>query len=343
MAISSNVRQQTQWGVEASEGAGATITKRFGSFGLDATDNKSVSSNKPTGTTAATQGGIAFEDSSFSLTEGRLSYDEVTYLLDSVIEKVTATTPANATLARQRAYSVDQYASQPYQTYAVEVGDPGGTARGVRATGVSASEWGYEVSSTDENVTMTGSLLGGALETDTIATTGVTGGNYALVLPRHAKLYYASSFDELDSAPTEITSAFTAGFSITDRRALYRFLGKTDAGPSGTVESIPGLNFDLTIADEVNPVDAWLADFRTGVKVYFRIEFTGAEIEMSTDATPVPIYNTFTQDICTLLREGPGRADNQNILARTFPLQAAYDSDEDAITRITTVSALTAL
>ncbi len=243
--------------------------------------------------------------------------------MNSGLVKVTPTTPTGATAARQRVYTVDQFSSQVYQPFTVEVGDPGGTARGQIAAGCSVNEWGFETGSEDTEVTMSGGLLGGKLVDDTMTTSGVTSSPFRTVLPSHlgttgAGLFYASSFAGLESAPTQITSGFSVNFSMGDRRALYRFLGKSDMGPSGTIESDASLTFNITLADEVNPVDSWMANARAGTKQFFRVKFLGPIIEAS-------IRYEFTLDICCVLADGPGREEVAGVLGRSFPYMAAYD------------------
>ncbi len=331
MSIKSAMRSgQTQVGLETTEGTLVAATRRPGSFSLEPSPNITTGMTKAEGQTAPGEGYIAFEDSSFS-GSGTLTYDESILLLESGFVKVTPTTPTGATTARKRVYTVDQFASQTYQSYTVEVGDPGGTPRGQTAPGCSVNEWGFEVGSEDENVSMSASLLGGKLTDGGMTTTGVTSTAFRSVLPSHCKIYHATSFANLTSAPTEITSSFTAGFSMGDRRQLYRFLGKADTGPSGTVEAETSLQFDLTLADETSPVDTFMANARAGTKQYFRVQFLGPTIETT-------IKYEFTLDICCVLRDGPGRETPQGVLGRSFPYMAAYDSTAGKIMDLSIVN-----
>lgn len=337
MAITPAMRQNAQFGLEATEGAGATVTRQFTSFGLSATDNTSVWSVRPRGQTATTSGGTSWADSAFAIDGGVLSYDEVCYWAESAFNKVTATTPAGGTTSKQRIYSIDQFAAQTFQSFKVEVGNKGTPNRGVSAVGVSADAWGYSVSVGDDSAEMTGSMLGGVLtDPATMTTAGITVSNYTPALPTQCKVYYATSAANLTASPTEITNAFTASFDISDRRSLYRFLGNTTGGAAGTVETVPGLEFNLTLADETAPLDTLLTSLRAGTKLFFRVEFLGATIEAA-------IKYTFSHDMCCVLRDTPERDDNLEVQSRNLPLQLAYDATWANSTKLTIINTLATL
>lgn len=323
-----SMRQAAQFGLEATYNAGATVTRRFTSFGLGKARNMAAASIRPVGQTAPTQGFISQEDSAFPIQGGTLSYDEVNYLLESVCKKVTATTPAGGTTSRQRVYTVDQFAADAFQSFKVEQGIIGG--RGGNATGCFVNEWGFEFGSTDDTVAMTGSLLGGKLVDGTMTTSGITTTDFRPVTPQQGKLYYASTYAGLTSAPTEITNSFTANFSISDRRSLVRYIGNTTGGPSDVVETPPGFEFDLTIADEAAPIDTFFTNARAGTKQFFRIEFLGPTIETT-------IKYTFRLDLAAVLRDGPSDDDEDGVSVLNFPYTAAYDSTASKIFEITTI------
>jgi hypothetical protein len=329
-----SMRQAAQFGIEAVYNDGAAVTKRFTSFGLGKARNMQAASVRPAGQTAITQGWISQEDSSFPIQGGVLSYDEVNYLLESVCKKVTATTPSGGTLSRQRVYTIDQFAADAFQSYNVEQGIIGG--RGGHASGCFVNEWGFEFSSTDDTVGMTGSLLGGKLTDAAMTTSGVTSSDYRPVTPPQGKVYYATSFANLVSAPTEITNAFTSNFSIGDRRSLVRYIGNATGGPSDVVETVPGLEFDLTIADEAAPIDTFFTNARAGTKQFFKILFTGPIIEAA-------IAYEFEVKLAAVLRDGPSDDDNDGVSVLNFPYAAAFDATSSKIFEIRTVNKLTAL
>jgi hypothetical protein len=134
MPAPASMRQTAQFGLETTYGTAVAPTKKFTSFGLGKSRNMGTASTTPRGQTAATQGWVNTEDSTFSIEGGVLSYDEVVYLLESGVKKVTATTPAGGTLSRKRVYSIDQFAADAFQSYTIEQGDiarnRGGTASG---------------------------------------------------------------------------------------------------------------------------------------------------------------------------------------------------------------------
>lgn len=338
MPAPASMRQTAQFGLESAYGTPVAVTKRFASFGLGKERNMGTASTTPRGQTAATQGWISTEDSTFSIEDGVLSYDEVVYLLESAIKKVTPTTPAGGTASKQRIYGIDQFAADAFQSYSIEQGDIQRN-RGGKAAGCTVQEWGFEVSSGDDTVGMTGNLVGWKLD-DAAGMTNLgagAAGDFKPVLPKHFKLYYASTFALLESSPTEITNAFTAGFSIGDRRNLVRYLGKANGEPSDAVETPPSLTFDLRLADEINPVDTFLTNARAGQKQFFRLK---AEHPTVIETTIKP---TIQLDMCVVLRDGPSDDDEDGVQVVEFPYQPAYDPVANKIFELKVVNSLATL
>lgn len=328
------LRQTAQFGLESTYGTAVAPTRKFTSFGLGKSREMGAASTTPRGQTVATQGWINSEQSSFSIEDGVLSYDEVNYLLESVAKKVTATTPSGGTNSRQRVYGIDQFAADAFQSYTIEQGDIA-RDRGGTAAGAFVNEWGIEVSSTDDTIPMSGNLMGWKL-TDGSMTTGLTASDFKVAIPKHFKLYYASSWANLEASPTEITNAFTANFSIGDRRSLVRYLGKANGEPSDVVETTPSVTFGLTLADEAAPVDTFLTNARAGTKQFFRLKGEGDTIETT-------IKYKFQLDICCVLSDGPSDGDTDGVQVVEFPYQAAYDSTSSKIFEVTTINTLATL
>jgi hypothetical protein len=332
------MRQTAQFGLETQYGTPVAVTKRFTSFGLGKERNMGVASSTPRGQTAATQGWVNTEDSAFSIEDGVLSYDEVSYLLNSAVNRPVPTTPAlgTPTGSFQRVYSINQFVASSFQSYTIEQGDVQ-RQRGGRASGCTVQEWGFSVSSTDDSVGMSGNLIGWQLLDANDLVDDLASSDFVVVIPKHFKLYYADNFADLDVALNreEITNAFTAEFGIGDRRNLVRYLGKPSGSPSDTVETVPSLTFDLELADDADPVDTFLANARAGDKQFFRLvaEHPSAEVE-----TDVPYK--FQLDVCTVLRDGPSDDDSDGVQIVNFPYQPAYDPDSDKIFEITTVTGI---
>lgn len=328
MPAPASMRQAAQFGAEATYNAGATVTRRFTSFGLGKNRNIQAASTRPAGQTAVTQGWISQEDSAFPIQGGVLSYDETNALLESVCKKVTATTPAGGTTSRQRVYTIDQFAKDTVQSYKVEQGIIGG--RGGAATGCFVNEWGFEFGANDDTVGMTGSMLGGKLIDGTMTTAGITSADYRPVIPSQGKVFYATTYAGLTTG-TEIVNATAVNFSIGDRAALVRYIGNATGGPSDVVETVPGLEFDITIADEAAPIDTFFTDARAGTKAFFKVVFTGPIIETT-------IAYKFELKLAAVLRDGPGDDDEDGVSVINFPYAAAFDPTSTKIFEITTIN-----
>lgn len=328
-----SMRQLGQFGLEAGYGTAQIATaKRFTSFGVGYDANMGVATATPRGQTAATQGWISTESSAFTLDGGVLSYDEVNYLLESVCKKAGAPLVVGTT-GKQRVYTIDQFAADSFASYTAQAGFFGSPSRVYQATGVTANEWGFEVSSTDDQIGMTGSLIGKKLAIASTLATTVTSSNYVVAIPSQFTLGYATSYANLNTSLTPVSNAFTVGFNISDRRSLVSYVGNVE--PSDVVETVPGLTFSLTLADEVAPVDTFLTNARTGTKQYFRLKGLGPAIPGGA------AINTFQLDICCVLADSPSIDDTDGVQSVTFPYVAAYDAGgSNKIFEITTINSL---
>ena len=182
---------------------------------------------------------------------------------------------------------------------------------------------------------MTGSMLGGKLIDGPMTTAGITSSDYRPVTPAQGKLYYASTYAGLSATPTEVTNAFTANFSIGDRRDLVRYIGNATGGPSDVVETVPGLEFDLTIADEATPIDLFFTNARAGTKQFFKVVVSAQDVANATD--------TFELKLAAVLRDGPGDDDEDGVAVLNFPYAAAFDATSSKIFEITTINNLVSL
>jgi hypothetical protein len=328
------MRQTAQFGLETVYGTPVAVTKRFTSFGLGKERNMGVASSTPRGQTAATQGWVNTEDSAYSIEDGVLSFDEVVWLLNSGIKKVAPSLVAGGTTAQERIFRIDQFAADAFASYSIEQGDVQRN-RGGKAGGCTVQEWGFAVSSTDDSVGMTGNLVGWKLTDGPMTDLGAgSAEDFQVVIPKHFKLYYASTWAELQAeSGTEVVNAFTAEFGVGDRRNLVRYLGKADGSPSDVVETPPSLTFDLTLADEAAPVDTWLASARAGQKIFFRLQ------ALHPDPIEAAIQPEFCLDLCSVLRDGPSDDDEDGVQVVNFPLQPAYDAVSDEIFNIKVVNA----
>lgn len=330
MAVPAAMRRRTQYVAEATPGAGGTVNKSFSSFGLEPSMNPEVATVTPRGQTAPTKGWIAWEDSSFSIEGGVLSYDEIDPVLQG-LKKVSATTVAVA--GKERIFELSQTESVVNQTFKIEVGDPGaGVNRGGTALNCAVNEFGFEVSSGSPTVELNGGFIGGKL-TDGTMTAAVAQTDFKPVLPQHVTITHADTAAGLSSG-TALTNAFTVNFNIADIRSVYRFLGNATGDASGSVETVPDMSFTLTIADEASPSDDFMTKARAGQPKFFRVKFEGENIP---GTTPTTKY-LFQLDLCAVLADGPSFTDEQEVWAREFPFSPAFDPTWNHIFQIKTIN-----
>lgn len=336
MAAPAAVRQAAQIGVEAVYGDGATVTKRLGSFGLSKSRQFEVGSVRPQGSLANTKSWISREWSEFSVEGGVASYDEMDYLLQSVLKKQSATTPVGATLARQRVYTPGNWSADAFQSYSVEAGDIARN-RGGKARGAFFQEWGISVGATSETVELSGSMMGQKIDEASGMTPNIPSSDFTPILPGHFKAYFALDPGDLGTASDiEIDKAMSLGFTVGDRRAPVWYIGRIDSGFADTVETVPSFEIPMTLADEEAPLDDLIGYAREGRNIFMRLEATGPEIEPG-------VPHKLTIDFAGSLSEGPSDEEEDDVQVVNLSYTCQFDADWGKFLEVTTQNSLAAL
>lgn len=198
--------------------------------------------------------------------EGKLTYNEILYLLASLLSEPTPV-QQGVTAAYKWTFSSATSAEDAGKTLTVEQGDANSAWR---AAGVRVS--GLEFTFNRNEVSVNGAAIGEALETGITLTSTPTSMAARPVLPGHVSFYMANSQANLASA-TAMTRGFSLTWSLTDKIGLAWPVGQDPV----TVESAPNLEAKLKVATDTVGIGL-VADMRAGTTKWFRVKAEGATI-----------------------------------------------------------------
>lgn len=198
--------------------------------------------------------------------EGKLTYNEILYLLSSLLSQPTPV-QQGGTSAYKWTFTSNTSAEDAGKTFTVEQGDAN-TAW--RAAGVKVS--GLEFTFNRSEVTLSGSAIGQPLETGITLTASPTSMTPRQVLPAHLSFYMANTQAELDTAQ-KLTRGFSMSWSLTDKNALVWPVGQSPV----LIESEPKLEAKLKLATDMVGLGL-IATMRTGATKWFRVKAEGDTI-----------------------------------------------------------------
>lgn len=199
--------------------------------------------------------------------EGKLTYNEILYLLSSLLSQPSPV-QQGATTAYKWTFTSATSAEDAGKTLTVEQGDANSAWR---AAGVRVS--GLEFTFNRNEVSVNGTAVGKALETGITLTASPTSMTARPVLPGHLSFYMADSQSGLAGA-SAMTRGFSLIWSLTDKIGLSWPVGQNPV----TVESTPNLEAKLKVATDSTGMGL-VTTMRAGDTKWFRVKAEGATIE----------------------------------------------------------------
>jgi len=198
--------------------------------------------------------------------EGRLTYNEILYLLSSLLSKPTPTLQGTGTY--KWVFSSDTAGEDAGKSLTVEQGD---ATTAWRSAGVRVA--GLKFSFSRNEITMDGDAVGEPLETGITLTASPTSMTPRVVLPTQLSLVMEDKQADLATG-TPITRGFSLEWSLLNKIGLVWPIG----GDPFTVETEPTLEAVLKLATDSVGMGL-LTKMRTGSTKWFRLEAEGATIE----------------------------------------------------------------
>lgn len=209
--------------------------------------------------------------------EGRISYNEILYPLVSLLQQPTPV-QQGATAAYLWTFDPSTSAADSSRTLTIENGD---ATTAWRVAGARVS--GLELMFSRNEVSMTGSAVGEALEAGVSLTGSPTAVTPIPVFPSHLSLKTASTRAGLTGA-TALTRAFSASFAITDKANMAWPIGQDPI----SIEAAPNATAKVKLATDATGV-AQITAMRNGTVGWWRISAVGPLIAST-------YYNTIEID-----------------------------------------------
>lgn len=273
MPETSSIAQVVQIGVEVTPGTSVPATKKLVSLSLEPSPEMSVSTFRPAGQKYATTAVHNREHTALIVT-GIPTYDEIIYLLNSVLCAGVVTTPATGITTRLHTFAPSSTAPDVVKTYSVEKGD---SSKAYKMPYMLFTGFSMEIGADD--VTLSGSAIAKAMTTGGALTAGATQLALKPIARKHFSLYLNDSYATIGT--TKLSRAFTGSIELSDR---FGALFPIDAALAGSfaahVETEPKLGGKLLVeADAAG--DALIASLRSSATKYLRIEAIGDIIELA--------------------------------------------------------------
>jgi hypothetical protein len=323
VAERSSLTQIVQLAVETTPGVAVTDGfKQLQSIGIEPSPTVEMDRFRPMGQKYQSFTTLGKEWVQAALS-GRLTYTEIVYMLSSIVDTATITTPGGATLARNWNFQSNPTNDDAYKTFSVKHGS---SVRADEFTHGLVTELGFQFSR--NSVEVSGSMLGKALTDNAVlATTGGVGtapdpgldAALALVpvIPTQVSIYLDDSSGALGT--TKLTRALSADWSLGSRFApVWPIDAALGTGFAAIVETEPDLSVSLSLEADTQGM-ARLPEMRNGTTKYLRIEAVGAEIDGG-----AADYK-FTLDTCVEIVDTGGFNDNEGIYTVDWQFVAVND------------------
>lgn len=306
MGEKASIFQTVQIGIESTPGTPVSATKKLLASSI-------IPSIKTEGDTFRSMGNkypsfaIINREWTEAKIEGRLTYNEILYLLSSLLSQPTPV-QQGATTAYTWTFTSNTSAEDVGKTMTVEQGDEN-TAWKVAGMKVSGLEFTFG----SDNVSISGSAVGQQLQTGITLSSNPTSLTPKPVLASHLKFYMADTQSGLASAQ-ELTRSFSATWSLTDKDALVWPVGQSPV----LIESEPKLEGKLMIATDTIGLGL-IGTMRNGATKWFRIKAEGDTIEST-------YKHTLQIDFPGQVSDVGEFSDNDGIYLVEYVLTGVHDS-----------------
>lgn len=306
MSEKATIFQTVQVGVESTPGTPVAANRKLTAVSIVPTVRTEADAFRGLGNKYASMAVLNKEWTEASI-DGKLTYNEILYLLSSLISQPTPI-QQGTTAAYKWTFVSSTSSSDTGKTFTVEQGD---SVTAWRAAGVRVA--GLEITFNRNEVAVSGSALGEQIETGITLTPSPTELAPLPVLPAHLSLYTALTQSGLNSA-SPMTRGFSVVWRLTDKIGLAWPIGQDPVA----VETAPTLEATLSVATDTDGF-AYLSAMRSGDTRWFRVKAVGKLIEDT-------YYHTFQLDFPAQVREVGEFSDQDGLYLVEYTLQGIHDS-----------------
>lgn len=310
MAERSALNQSVQIGVESTPGTPVAASTRFQATGIEPSPDTEIDEFRPIGQKYRAIATLSKEWVTAPIT-GRGSYNEIVYMLSSVIGTAVVTNPG-AALAYNWQFDPESFDDDVPKTFTVEHGS---SVRADRFAYGIVTELGLTFNRT--SIELSGSMMGQALEDPVTLTAAPTAVPLVPIIPTQVTVYMDDTAAGL--GVTKLTRAISAEFNLGSRFAGVWILDAANPQYVNHIETEPDLSLGLRLqADAVGM--GLLTTMRAGDTKFIRIEATGG-----TDSIESGQDYTFTLDIAAKVKATQGFQDEDGVYAVGFDFVGVHD------------------
>lgn len=306
MGEKASVFQTVQIGVESTPGTPVSANKKLLATSIVPAVRTESDAFRALGNKYASFS-VLNKEWSESTIEGKLTYNEILYLLSSLLSMPTPVQQGTTT-AYKWTFVSDTDGEDAGKTLTIEQGDANSAWR---AAGVRVS--GLEFTFNRNEAGLSGSAIGEAIETGITMTAAPTSLTPKVVLPAHLNLYLADTQAGLGSA-SPVSRGFSLVWRLTDKVSLAWPIGQDPV----TVEVAPTLEAVLQLATDTVGLGL-ITTMRDGDTKWIRLKAVGDLIEDT-------YYQTFQLDFPAHVREVGEFSDQDGLYLVEYTLQGIHDS-----------------
>jgi hypothetical protein len=323
MGEKASIFQGVQVGIQTLAGTGVDADLKLLSVSVVPQPRTEADQFRPMGSKYPSFVTLSKEWSELAI-EGKLTYNEIVYLLSSFL---SAPTPVQqgATTAYKWTFVSDTDGEDDGELLTIQQGDANNAWEVIdgRVNGLT-----FTFNRSGANVN--GSGIAGKLDTTATLTVSPTSLTPLPILAGHLSFKMADTQAGLAGA-TALTRGFSMEFSLTDKSGLAWPVGQEPV----PVETTPNIQAKLKLATDTVGMGL-IATMRAGTTKWFRIKGTGALIEDT-------YYNDFQLDFPAQI-EAPGdMSDQEGLYALEYSLIPIHDSTWGKAFQIDIINAVTAL
>jgi hypothetical protein len=306
MAEKASVFQTVQIGIETTPGTPVSANKKLLATSIVPAVRTEADTFRAAGNKYASFVALNKEWSE-SRIEGKLNYNEILYLLSSLLSMPTPV-QQGSTSAYKWTFVSDTDGEDAGKTFTVEQGD---ATTAWRAAGVRVNA--LEFTFTRSEVNVSGSAIGEPIETGITMTSNPTSLTPKPVLPAHLNIYIADTQSGLGSA-SPLERGFSLTWSLTDKFGLAWPIGQDPV----TVETVPGLEAKLKLATDSVGMGL-ISTMRSGATKWIRLKAVGDLIQDT-------YYQTIQLDFPAQIKDVAEFSDEDGLYLVEYGLAGIHDA-----------------
>ena len=286
MTFRSQANQAVQLGVETVAGTSVPSNKQLLGLSVTPTNSVETTQHTPSGFKVPTQSSLNTIKTEADY-EGALDYQTIIYPMASIFGNPTTEEVGDESYEHTFTF-VGKGAVPNQKTYTVQVGD---NTRAVEFAGAAFRSADISLSRTGEN-TISGSMIGRALQTNKTLTASPTELDIVPVDGLHFDVYADSSSTSLGS--TRLQKLFEGNFAIGDVLSELYVINSAEESYSALVEAEDqSYDLSLTLGADAE-AESYFQKIRNGGKTFVRVKATGPLIEAG-------INYSIEMDMCVIV------------------------------------------